>query len=449
MQERSNEHAVVTPGLALRTLRAGGWTMFSFGASQMLRLAGNLVLTRLLFPEAFGLMAIVQAVTVGTAMLSDIGIEQSIVQNRSGDTPTFLNSAWTLKVIRGASMWAVLCMGAYPLSTLYGEPLLAQLLPIAGLSVLISGFASTKLASADRHLTIARATIIEVGAYALGLLVMIILAWATKSVWSLVAGIIITAAAKTIGSHACLAGSNNKFCWDKRSRMEILKFGRWIFIGSTLTFLCGEGNRLVIANLIDVRTLAFFTLAVGMDQFPHLIIRQLGGRILFPAYSELVRHRPGTLREALKRARLVQLLGCWTISLAFVFFGKQLMNYLYDERYRDSGWMLQILALGSLAGCIALTYNGVLWAKGLVKTSTILLVAQLVIQIPAMAIGAHFGGSEGLLWGIAAVNWALYPFNAFVYARLGLWQPFIDVPLLAIALLITIMVIGPPGILGL
>ena len=57
-----------------------------------------------------------------------------------------------------------------------------------------------------------------------------------------------------------------------------------------------------------------------------------------------------------------------------------------------------------------------------------------------MVIGARLAGAEGLLWGIASVNWALYPFNAIVYARLGLWQPSIDLPLLAIALLISMAV---------
>ena len=73
--------------LVHRVLRAGGWTIFGFGASQLLRLGGNLILTRLLFPEAFGLMAIVQAVLVGVTLLSDIGVEQSIIHNKEAMSP--------------------------------------------------------------------------------------------------------------------------------------------------------------------------------------------------------------------------------------------------------------------------------------------------------------------------------------------------------------------------
>ena len=46
-------------GLGARIMRSAALTVFGFGASQALRLASNLILTRLLFPEAFGVMVLV------------------------------------------------------------------------------------------------------------------------------------------------------------------------------------------------------------------------------------------------------------------------------------------------------------------------------------------------------------------------------------------------------
>jgi len=48
-----------------RTLRSIAWLMLNYGGAQVLRLASNLILTRILFPEAFGLMALVSVVTSG------------------------------------------------------------------------------------------------------------------------------------------------------------------------------------------------------------------------------------------------------------------------------------------------------------------------------------------------------------------------------------------------
>src|SRR5713101_1716008 len=116
--------AQLGPHLVQRVLRAGGWTVLGYGTSQLLLLAGNLILTRLLFPEAFGLMAIVLAVMVGVALLSDVGIEQSIIHNKRGNEPAFVNTAWSIKVIRGVLMWLALWLLADPLASLYGEPML-------------------------------------------------------------------------------------------------------------------------------------------------------------------------------------------------------------------------------------------------------------------------------------------------------------------------------------
>lgn len=434
--------------LVERVVRAGGWTILGFGTNQFLRFAGNLILTRLLFPEAFGLMALVQAVMLGVALLSDVGIEQSIIQNKRGNAPGFLNTAWTVKVVRGVLIWVVLYLLASPIAAFYREPLLAELLPVVGLTAIISGLASTKIATADRDLGIGKATVIDVGSYALGLLVMVVWAWIDRSVWALVMGNIVGAAAKTVASHAWLDGVANRFAWEAESRTALLALGRWFFVSSALTYLGGEGIRLLIGHLLDVRVLAFFSLAIAMDQFPRQIVIQISGRVLFPAYSEVVRERPDTLVAVMEKSRVVQTLPYWLVCALLVYFGRGLMEFLYDDRYKDSGWMLQILALGSLVSSLVITYNGILWAKGMVRTSTWLLAIQLLIQIPAMVIGNYLGGAAGLVLALAVAGWMLYPVHAFVYARLALWQPKLDLPLIALSVLIAIPVLSGKGLFG-
>ncbi|MGP1683248.1 MAG: oligosaccharide flippase family protein, partial [Giesbergeria sp.] len=229
-----------------RIFRAGGWAVFGYGTIQLLRFAGNLILTRLLFPEAFGLMAIVQAVMVGLNMMSDVGIEQSIIHNKKGNEPVFVNTAWTVKVVRGVLMWIALWVLADPLALFYGEPILAQLLPVVGVSAVIAGLGSTNIAMADRNLGIAKTTIIDVGSYGFGLIVTVVFAWIDRSIWSLVIGNIAGTAAKTVASHVWLDGIRNRFFWEAESLGALLTFGRWIFVGSALTFLAGEGSRLLI-----------------------------------------------------------------------------------------------------------------------------------------------------------------------------------------------------------
>jgi O-antigen/teichoic acid export membrane protein len=428
--------------LAQRVFRAGGWSLMGFGTSQALRFGGNLILTRLLFPEAFGLMAIVQAVLFGIIMLSDVGIEQSVIRHRDGETPAFLNTAWTLKIIRGVLMWLITCILAAPLASFYGEPLLAQMLPVVGLTAVISGFASTKLSLADRKLSIGRKTMIEVGSVAIGLIITVIGAWLVPSVWSLVVGSLAGAVVRTIASHVALDGIANRLALDKASLSELVTFGRWILISSALTFLLGEGTRLLVAKMLDVRMLAFLSLAMAINQIPVQFFKQIGGKILYSAYSEVHRDRPERLYDVLLKSRLAQIVPYWSICVVLALFGAELMELLYDERYQDSGWMLQYLAIGSMLQCLTISYGGVLWATGQVRASTFMLAVHLILQLIAMVVGQYYWGARGLVAGLALTSWALYPAYAIVYAQLGLWQPKIDIPVIGLSVLVVALTFG-------
>ena len=422
--------------LRQRVLQSGSWTLVGYGVNQALRLGGNLILTRLLFPEAFGMMAIVQAVIYGVHMLSDVGIGPSIVQKERGNDPVFLNTAWTVQILRGFLAWGGLCALALPLSIIYGEPLLAGLLPVVGLSAIIYGFNSTKLHTAQRNLEAARVTQIEIGSYALGLLCTVYFAWLLQSVWALVWGQLITVSLKMLASHMALHGIKNRFAWDSDAVAHLRGFGRWILLGSALTFLSVEGARLLLGALLDMRQLALFTLASTMSLMLWQAMQLLAGRVFFPAYSEVHRSNPKNFTAVLYKARLTLILPSWCVAVLFVFFGSQVMETLYDDRYHESGGMLELLAAGTLVSCVWGSYAGVLLALGKAATSTVLIAIQIVCQIAAIYVGYHYRGGTGIVMGVAAANWVMYPVNAFVMSRIGLWQPKLDLIFIAASALI-------------
>ncbi|MBL9057749.1 MAG: oligosaccharide flippase family protein, partial [Rhodobacteraceae bacterium] len=139
-------------GLFARALRGSMLTAGSYAVTQALRLGSNLILTRLLYPEAFGVMALVSVALVGLAMFSDMGVGPAISASPRGDERDFLDTAFTLNVARGAVLWAATCALAWPMARFYEAPELFQLLPAAGLTLLIAGFNPKRIDTANRHL---------------------------------------------------------------------------------------------------------------------------------------------------------------------------------------------------------------------------------------------------------------------------------------------------------
>src|SRR5580693_6285452 len=114
-------------------VRGSIWSLVQYGSGQLIRLGSNLILWRLLYPDAFGLMAIVNSFIVGLAMFSDIGIGQNVVRHERGDEPDFLNTIWTIQVLRGLALMVLAIAGAIPVAHFYHQRELAGLIPMVAL----------------------------------------------------------------------------------------------------------------------------------------------------------------------------------------------------------------------------------------------------------------------------------------------------------------------------
>uniref|UniRef100_UPI00261A665C oligosaccharide flippase family protein n=1 Tax=uncultured Roseobacter sp. TaxID=114847 RepID=UPI00261A665C len=122
-------------GTRARVIRGTMMTMVNFGGSKALRLLSNLILTRILFPEAFGMMALITVFIGALEMFSDMGIRASIIQSKRGYESNYLNTAWTVQILRGILLYVAALFLAAPAARFYEEPLLAELLPVATFSV--------------------------------------------------------------------------------------------------------------------------------------------------------------------------------------------------------------------------------------------------------------------------------------------------------------------------
>ncbi|HAA27014.1 MAG TPA: polysaccharide biosynthesis protein, partial [Cyanobacteria bacterium UBA8553] len=226
------------------------WTIAGYGASQVLRLGSNLILTRLLLPEFFGLMALVNVFIIGLNLFSDVGLGPSIIQNKRGDDPDFLNTAWTIQVMRGVVLWLGSLLIAWPISHFYAKPELLWLIPIVGLATLISGFDSTALLTLNRQLAVGKLAIFELMGQVISLIVMIVWAKFDPSIRALVAGTFVSAVFQLLWSHRLLPHQPNRFAWDKEAAQKIFTFGKWIFFSTALTFLASQADRLILGKLI-------------------------------------------------------------------------------------------------------------------------------------------------------------------------------------------------------
>lgn len=400
-----------------RAMRSSAMTILGFGGGNFLRLLSNLVLTRLLFPEAFGLMAIVQVFLGGLQMFSDIGIKTSIIQNARGDDPDFLNTAWTLQIVRGFILWLAACAMAWPAARIYDEPMLLQLLPVVGLTTIIAGFTTTKIAAANRHLRLGRQVGIDLGTQAVGIVIMVILAWAMRSVWALVIGSLITAVLRNILLHRLLPGMSNRFRWDPVSAREMIRFGKYIFLATAAGFLINQGDRAILGAFIPLGELGVYSVGMFLGTMPFLLGRAMNSNVVQVLYRMKPPAESAANRAQIHRARRLLVAGTLAISVVLSHGGIWLIDLLYDPRYHLAGPMIVLFGLSMVPQLVFNGYGGALLSNGDSRRHFQLLAATALVQTVLMFLTIPWLGVAGAILAPGLASLATYPMKNAYTAR--------------------------------
>ncbi len=419
--------ALISGGdLKSRSLRGTMLTMLAFGGTNALRLASNLILTRILFPEAFGMMALVQVFITGLRMFSDTGIRTSIMQNKRGDDPDFLNTAWTLQIIRGVILWLLTCAIALPVANLYDEPMLAQLLPVVGLGTLIAGFTTTNVATAGRHMHLGRTTAIDLGTQAFGVIAMVALALWLESVWALVFGSLIGSVVTVIVQWIVMPGIRNRLRWDRSAVSDLFHFGKFIFLSTAVTFMISQGDKAILGGYISLAELGVYNIGYFLGALPLVLMGVINGRIVFPLYRlKPIAESPENRAKVFKARRLV-MAGGLVLTAIFGYGGIALVDLMYDERYALAGPVVVLLSLTMVPQLVIKTYGAVLLAAGDSKRFFTLNCATAVLQTALMFAGATWFGIFGVMLAPAIAILLTNPLRIYYVLKYKAWDAKAD-----------------------
>lgn len=393
-----------------------------YGTSQAMRLASNLILTRLLFPEAFGIMALVTVFMVGLAMFSDIGIGPSILQHKRGDEQTFLDTAWTIQVVRGVILWLCTLALAYPVAAFYGEPMLALLLPVAGISLLIHGFDPTRIETATRHLRVGRVTALDLLAQIIGIAAMVGLALIFGSVWALVAGWVVSAFARLVLMWVFLPGPRNRLHWEPTAAWDLIRFGIWLFLSTACGFLVAQGDRAILGKYLTLEQLGLYNIGFFLASFPVLLGQAVTGRVLIPIYRERLTGADPAQEAMMRRMRFLLTGAVFTLLAGMAFAGEAIVALLYDPRYTPAGAVLVLIAVVQIPSIIGMTYDQAALAAGDSRNYFLLTLARAGFLVICMIAGAEYGGLVGALAGQAIAAIAAYPALIWLARRHGVWD---------------------------
>lgn len=431
--------------LKQKIISASIWILLGYTLSQLIRLASGFIISRLLSPEIFGLMAIVYVIIVAIALMTDVGLTLSVMKSKNTDDPNYLNTIWSVQIVKGVVIFVITIffsvgfyifneIGVLPKNTAYANPLLPFIILALSLNALIAAFDPTWVMLAAKNMQQALITKIEIISQISCALVSILWAWFDKSPWAIVVGMIVGTLSKSLLSHYYNSANKNKWYIDKKFLYEILHFGKWIFLTTLIGFYAINGDRVILGAYVDEVTLGLYAIAYMFYSLVFTIHEKLVGSVIYPALASSYEQGTERLNLNYKKFRLYSDAGLMLLAGMFYAAAQLIINILYDDRYQAAGNILQILAVAIIAMRYRVTeqYFLVINKPYLGTVITTVKAIALILLIPTLF---HRYGFDGAVWGVVISTFVSAPvmlYFKYKHQILDIKYELITLPLLVL-----------------
>ena len=374
----------------------------------LLRLVNSIVFSHMFVPEYFGLLALVTTIIVGLTLFSHLGLQDSVVQNPRGDEPDFLNTAWTLQVIRGVGIFFISILLAWPAARFYHAPQMIWLVPILGFGCVLSGLVSPSSFVFARHLGVRQLSNLEFMNQVVAFVATIVWAYFSPTVWALAGGRLIAELTRTVHSYWQMPELKPRFVLDRAVIKEIVRFGKWILIGTILNYFALQSDRLILGKLVALKVLALYGIAYNISDLPRQVILQFCSKVGFPFIAKFMQKSREEYNAVLVKYRAPVLLAGAVLLTGTICTGDLFILHVYDKRYAGAAWMVAILAVGLWHTLLYSTLSPAILALQKSHYNAIAYAAYCAALFVLLPVGFHLYGIVGAVVAVAASDFPVY-----------------------------------------
>ena len=400
------------------------------------------ILSRLLAPEAFGLVALATAFTVFIELFLDQGFGSAIVQREKLD-PEHLDTAFWLNVLTSILMTGGLIAVSGLLGVLFDEPRLASVLRWLSITLILSGLSSTQISILQRKLAFKEFAIRSMVANAVGGIVGIIMAFSGYGVWSLVGQDVASGVVRAIILWRA-SDWRPGFKVSKSHYKELVTFGASIVGNNALTVLTKRSDDLLIGYFLGPTLLGFYTIGYQLLLIIIRLVTEVTNSVAFPAFSR-IQHQPERMRKAFYKVTQYTSVFAFPVFIGLAVLAPEIVPAVFGEKWAPSIPVMQVLALIGVLQSVLFFNGSVIKASGkpswqfgimLLNTACSVIAFLLVVRFGIVAVAAAF----------VTVGYLLAPVSYIAVRRLiqidfrtYLWQ---FIPSLTASLLMVAVIAG-------
>jgi len=371
--------SVTKPSISKRMAKGAAWTVSMRLALSGLGMLSTIILARLLVPEDFGLVAIATALAAALDIFGEFSFDIWLIRKENANRTDY-DTVWTLTLIRGTIIGAVLVVSAEVVANFYGDPRLELIIYLLAFATLVSGAENCGVIDFRKHLEFHREFVLIVSNRISSFLITIVLAFWLRSYWALIIGIVSQKSIRVLLSyflhpyrpHLCL-----------KSWGEAFHFSKWLLVSNILGFGYIRSDVFIIGKLTNASTLGFYNIAYEIANLTTTTLVAPMRRAILPGFSKLSGDRVVLQQSFIDVLALTLLLGI-PFAVGIGLTASPAVNLLLGNKWVDAIPLIQILVIYSLASIVGSNIGPLLLALGLPRLRTTLLAIGCLLIFPAL-----------------------------------------------------------------
>ncbi len=399
-------------GSLRRSVKAGiAWSTLSFGITKGLAFISLLVLTRVLAPSQFGLVAAVTVVLSLIELTSDLGMAATVIYEQEQGAGERIQVAFTVNMMLVVALAAVgvllapVIAGFFHASHHVGLFRLAMAdVLLTGLGVIHDGLLLRDLRFSARIVTQVVSGVVRAGA---GVTLALLGFGAASLVWGLLLG---TAAWVIVLWGVTRFRPTLRF--DRRIARSMIGYGVGASMFSFLDQTVTQIDTAVVGRVLGRRSLGLYTVAF---RIPTLVLENIANQVSLVAFPALARKRvadaSGVGGATLRLVRY-EALYALPLSAGMAVMARPIVDTVFSSRWQDAAGVFAAVSVLSGISASGFALGDALKALGRQRLLVILTVIQLPVLLVTIILVAPYG--------ITAVAWARV-------AGMGLWVGLVTV----------------------
>lgn len=388
-----------------KAVRGGVARLCGQGLNFALRLGFMVIMTRLLDPRDFGLVAMVTVVTGVYGIFTNAGLSLATIQWAAISNDAISTLFW-VNILVGAIL-TVLCSATAPvLVSFYGEPRLFWITQALAVGFLINAAGVQHSALLQRQLRYVTQTAIDAITQIAGIATGIGMALVGMGYWALIGATLVTATIGTAGLWIAVAWIPSRPRWNGNVR-SMLNFGVVSMLNSLTVYVAYNLEKVLLGRFWGADMLGIYSRAGQLVRFPTDYLNNAIGSVALSALSRL-QDEPQRLRNYFLKSYALATSLTLPITIFCAVFADEIIRILFGEHWIAVAPVLRFLAPTVLIFGMINPFAWLLYAMGLQKRSLMTGVAILPLTTVAYLAGlSHGPAGVAAAFSIAMSLWVL------------------------------------------